>query len=475
MVDHTRPYPTLINGGYQFIPGGAGVGSKEINRFVSAYANASYIFKRRYSLNGSFRKDASNILGMSTNDRWNPLWSSGMGWELSREGFYRSSILPYLRLRVTYGYSGNVSTARTPLPISLASTNAITGLPRQQISGLNNPSLRWEQSRQINFGADFATRNSRVSGTLEYYLKKGTDLYGETPYDYTAWGREQYIVANVASMEGQGLDVTINTINIDRTFKWRTSLIYNYNTSKTTAYYSDASKDFFNTNDGAKIFPVVGMPLYSITAYNWGGLNAQGDPQGYLEGQLSTDYRAIYEEARDKGLGGQSIVFMGPSSPVHFGSLIHYLEWRGFNLSANLMYKAGYYFMKGSFSSLEFLGSGLGHGDYTRRWQQPGDERTTEVPAFVYTDYPQFSERDNFYLNSAPNVLKGDHIRLHYINLAYAFNLKAKNGSAPRIQVYANAANLGILWRANRYNLDPDAAGSYPAAKQYTLGVRADF
>ncbi|MFT4092703.1 MAG: SusC/RagA family TonB-linked outer membrane protein [Niabella sp.] len=474
-VDFTRAYPTIITGSYQYLPGGAGIGPKEFTRFASFYANGSYVYKRKYSLNGSLRKDASNLFGVSTNDKWNPLWSSGIGWNLSNEDFYHSTILPYLKLRVTYGYSGNVDARRTPLPISAASTNSITGFPTQRISGLNNPSLRWEKSRQVNLGLDFETKGKIISGTLEYYLKKGTDLYGETPYDYTAWGRDQYIIANVANMQGRGLDVTINTVNLNRALKWRTSIIYNYNSSKTTAYFSDDSNDFFDINDGSKIFPVVGKPLYSITAYKWGGLNASGDPQGYLEGQLSTDYSSIYQSANTEGLASGSIEFIGPATPVHFGSVINYLEWKGFSFSANLMFKAGYYFLKSSFTSLELITGGTGHGDYTLRWQQPGDELKTNVPAFVYTDYTQFQQRDNFYINAAPNVVKADHIRLHYINLAYDFELKT-NGSTPiKLRVYGNAANLGIIWRANRYGLDPDAAAGYPAAKQYTLGIRADF
>lgn len=472
-VNFNTIYPTYITGAYDYIPGAPGVNSWYVKRFVSMYANGSYTFLKRYTASGSFRKDASNVFGLKTNDKWNPLWSVGVGWVLSQENFYHSRAMPYIKIRLTYGYSGNLDTRKTPLPVSAALTNTITGFPVQRISSLNNPSLRWEKSRQVNLGVDFETASKIITGSIEYYQKKGTDLYGVTPYDYTTWGRGQFITKNVADMSGRGIDVSMNTLNIDRAVRWRTFFIYNYNTSKTTKYYSDASQDVYTaTGDGSMITPIVGKPLYAIAAYKWGGLNNQGDPRGYLDGVLSTDYNAINNAIAEKGLASGSIVYIGASEPVHFGSIINYLDWKGFSLSCNLMYKAGYYFKKNTFTSLELITRGIGHADYSIRWQQPGDEAVTGVPAFVYTDYPQFSERDVFYMNAEPNVVKGDHIRLHYINLAYQFRQKHKGGN---LEVYVNAANLGILWRANRFKLDPDALSDYPAPKQYTIGLRAHF
>ncbi|MGE9313202.1 SusC/RagA family TonB-linked outer membrane protein [Niabella sp. CJ426] len=473
-VNFNTPYPTYITGTYEYIPGAPGLSSWTLNRFVSAYSNAFYTYLKRYTVSGSFRKDASNVFGLKTNDKWNPLWSTGLGWVVSQEPFYKLGKIPYLKMRLSYGYSGNLDTRKTPLPISAALTNGFTGLPVQRINDLNNPSLRWEKSRQINVGLDFEIKSKAIAATIEYYLKKGTDLYGVTPYDYTTYGATQFITKNVADMKGHGLDVSITTINVNRAMQWKTYFIYNYNTSKTTRYFSKTSQDFYNVaTDGSMITPIVGKPLYAIAAYRWGGLDDKGDPQGYLDGNLSTDYMAINNAITEKGMTSGSIRYYGPSAPVHFGSVINYLSWKAFSFSVNFMYKAGYYFKKNSFTSLELIKGGVGYGDYIARWQQPGDEQRTTVPAFVYTDYPQFSNRDIFYMNAEPNVVKGDHIRLHYANLAY--ELKLKRNKAQNIQLYLNAANLGILWRANKFRLDPDALNGYPLQKQYTVGVRANF
>lgn len=475
-VDFYNTYPTIISGSFRRIPGTPGITSTNTNRFVSVYANASYIYNKKYSVSGSFRKDASNVFGATTNDKWNPLWSAGAGWLISDEHFFRKSVFERLRLRISYGLSGNLDQTKTPLPVSSASTNSVTNFPVLRISSLNNPSLRWEKSRQINIGIDFTSANNIVTGSIEYYNKKGIDLYGATPYDYTAWGGGGGVITkNVANMKGNGIDITFTTTNIDRAVKWRTSVIYNYNTSKTTKYYTDASKDFYNINDGNLIVPVIGKPLYGIAAYNWGGLNENGDPQGYIDGILSTDYGAIRSKVVASGLESGSLSFIGPSAPTHFGSIINNLSWKGFSLSVNIMFEAGYFFRKTSFSSVDLITSGIGYGDYTDRWQKAGDELRTSVPKFVYNDYAQFFDRDDFYRSSAVNVLRGDNVRLHYIDLSYSFKHRGLSKNLTEITLYSNASNLGILWRANKQKVDPNYPGTYPPPKQYTVGLRFSF
>jgi len=99
------------------------------------------------------------------------------------------------------------------------------------------------------------------------------------------------------------------------------------------------------------------------------------------------------------------------------------------------------------------------------RWQQPGDEGKTNVPSFIY---PVNYSRDNFYAVSEINVLKGDHVRLQYINLSYAI-YKKHTLPFEVLQLYFNAANLGVLWRANKYHIDPDNPTGYPVSKSFTL------
>lgn len=467
-------YPTIVPG-YPEIAGAAPSLNPTIdNRFVSFYGNGAYTYRNRYTAYGSFRKDASNTFGLSTNDKWNPLWSAGLKWDISTGDFFRSNIFTLLRLRTSYGYSGNVDVTKTPLPISgTGLRDATSGFPIMIVNNPANPLLRWEKIRQINFGIDFGLKEDAVSGSIDYYKKKGTDLYGPTLFDYTAFPNSGIVEKNVASMAGDGIDAVIRTLNFKRSLSWFTTLLFNYSLSKTKTYYmNEGTAAVSLLSGGSGITPVPGYPLYGIAAYRWGGLDNTGDPQGYLNGQKNKDYNAMLSDIYEKGLKSESVVFMGPATPKYFGSLINELGWKGFTFSANISYQFGYYFRKTPFTSDGLINRGVSPSDFERRWTKPGDEAHTNVPAFVYTNYPQFNSRDHFYAASQVNILKGDHIRLQYINAGYRFKNIPK---LENVQVNFNAANLGILYRANEENIDPDHPFSMPAPPAFSCSVKIVF
>jgi TonB-linked SusC/RagA family outer membrane protein len=470
-VDFVNAYPDFITGNYSVI-GGSPYFTNTIYRFVSFFGNAAYTFKNKYSLSASARKDGSNIFGANTNDKWKPLWSVGAGWKVSDEAFYRSALFPSFRIKASYGYSGNVDLTRTALPVAIYLTSpAPAYLPATRINSINNADLKWEQSRQINLGIEFSMKRNIISGSVDFYFKNGSDLYGETPYDYTTWGQNDEITKNVADMEGKGIDVNIRSINFDSRFKWTTNLLYNYNRSKTTAYFSESSKNGIALlGAGNSIIPVVGKPLYGIVAYKWGGLDNEGNPQGYVDGKLSTDYRAIGDQADEKGLDGGNIVFIGSGTPLSFGSLINTFTVKQFSLSINISYRFNYYFLKSALRYSGLVDGGVASSDYEKRWQKPGDELVTNVPSF---QYPVDSRRDNFYALSQINVLPADNIRLEYINFSYSPG--SKSNWFKNLQVYANAANLGLMWKKNKEGLDPDYPSTLRPVKTWALGVKATF
>lgn len=473
-VDFVNYYPDLITGYYNSI-GGSPYFFNTLYRFVSFYGNALYRFKGRYSLSASARKDGSNIFGANTNDKWKPLWSAGAGWKISDENFYSSALFPELQLKVSYGYSGNVDLSKTALPVGMYFTAPGPDYyPATRILTINNPDLKWEQSRQINIGVTFSTKKNIITGSIEYYLKNGSDLYGQTPYDYTTWGTTQNIVKNVAAMKGRGVDVTIHSMDLNRRIKWSTDWLFNYNRSKTTAYYSDASKNGASLLGGGNtIVPVIGKPLYGIVAYKWGGLDGEGNPQGYLDGKLSTDYRAIANEANTKGLSGSNLIYIGSGTPLFFGSLINRFTWKQLSVSINISYRLNYYFQKPALRYTGLVGGGIVSSDYEKRWKQPGDEQTTNIPSF---QYPVNNSRDDFYSLSEVNVLRADNIKLEYIHLSYRINnSKSKNKTLSNLEIYANATNIGIIWEKNKEGLDSDYPNSLPPNHSLAFGLKCNF
>ncbi|HSC36623.1 MAG TPA: hypothetical protein VLD19_02080, partial [Chitinophagaceae bacterium] len=162
--------------------------SGTLNRYVSYFAKLGYIYKNRYSFSASGRVDESNFFGVKANRRWVPLWSAGLGWELSNEAFYGIAWLPYLKIRATYGYNGNTNnnaTAFATIRYVSPGASSLVAAPYAQIVSPPNPALRWEKIRIATIGADFENRRGSFGGSLEYYRKTGLDLISQVTVDPT--------------------------------------------------------------------------------------------------------------------------------------------------------------------------------------------------------------------------------------------------------------------------------------------------
>ncbi|MDP9078835.1 MAG: SusC/RagA family TonB-linked outer membrane protein [Bacteroidota bacterium] len=439
------------------------------DHYLSYYANAAYTYDRRFTLSGSARLDRSNLFGVNTNQKGVPLWSAGISWEPSRENFYHVTWLPYLKLRASFGYNGNLNKNLSAYTTAgyFDGSDTQTRLPYAQVINPPNPELRWERIRHINLGLDFGTRDQRISGTLEFYFKQGLDLIGNTSFP-PASGVTVF-TGNTADTRGHGFDLNIETRNLAGVFKWNSVLLASYVTDKVTKYdqASNVSAYLSYANYGG--YPLLGHPLYAVYSYRSAGLDPQtGDPRGYLNGVPSSDYTALAAAATP-----QNLVYNGSSRPLLFGAVRNTFGYRSWSLSVNINYKLDYYFRRPSVSYGTDQGLSQQSGDYALRWQKPGDERHTVVPSLPAATNIQ---RDNFYTYSSALVEKGDNIRLQDINLAYTFakgTLAVMPGSS--LQLYVYAANLGILWRANKTHTDPDFPNTPPAPRTIAGGLRFTY
>lgn len=471
-VDYKTRYTDFVSGSLTFLPDFPS-SSERLYNFVSYYANGAYTYKNKYTLSGSIRKDQSNLFGVKTNEKGVPLWSAGAGWNVSDESFYKVSFLPYLKLRASYGVNGNLSpgTAAVTTLISMGSA-FYTGLPQSMVENYANPELRWEQVKIFNIGVDFELINNLLSGSIEYYSKKGVDLFGPADMDYTTTGQGT-VTKNVADMKGRGVDIALNSRILDRDFKWSQNFNFNYNTNKVTNYYMRTLGGNAYVTNGASISPMVGQPLYSLVSHRWAGLDPlTGDPQGYLNGQVSKNYTELL------GVNNpiENMVFSGSATPTVFGNFTNTVSWKDLSLSINVTYKMGHYFRRASINYADLLdatSARVGHSDYALRWQKQGDEQNTNVPSMIYAAN---ANRTSFYNSSEVLVTKADHIRLQFINLAYSLR-KSQIAKLPfqKLQLYANASNLGLLWKANKYDIDPEYNNNLNPKASFAFGLRADF
>lgn len=441
------------------------------DRFLSYYANTAYTFSSRYTLSASARKDQSNLFGVRANQRGVPLWSAGIAWNLSEEPFYKFEKLPYLKLRTTYGYNGNINKNVTAYTTAaMVGFNNLTGLPYATVINPPNPELQWERVKVLNLGLDFETANNVLTGTLEFYSKWGLDLIGTIPYPPST-GITTF-TGNTANTKGHGWDLILNSSNLNRAFKWNTNFLFSYLHEIVSRYkVKSAASAYLTGASGVSIvsvYPLEGKPLYALYSYPWAGLDPEtGNPQAYLDGQPSSDYAAIISNATP-----ENIVFHGPARPKYFGAVRNTFSWKNISLSFNIAYRMGYFFRRNSVRYNHVWSGQLAHGDYALRWQNPGDESHTIVPSMP--NAPNAS-RDNVFIYSSALVEKGDHIRLQDVSINYTLN-KSNLGNLPvnRVQLYTYLNNLGIIWKATKTHLDPDFPKLKPV-RSIALGLKIDF
>lgn len=452
-----------------------------IDRYKSYYANGSYTFNDRYVVSASGRLDNTNFFGMKANQRIQPLWSAGFKWNVSREEFFRSDLFDQLSLKATYGYNGNIGKDLTAYTTVRFGSDAVTKATLAQVVNPPNPDLRWEKIRMTNIGASFALKKNVLNGSVEYFVKKGTDLIGDVSMDPTT-GITSFR-GNLADIKGNGVDVQLTgKIFNSKQFGWNSTLLFSYAIDKVSSYLrtweAGALAVGGTGNDVKNLAPYNGRPVLSIYSFAWGGLDpTTGEPLGVVNGETSKNYTEINSKTT-----AADLIYNGPVNPPVVGAFRNDFFYKNLSVSVNITYKMGHSFRRTSVDYGNMIAYWGVAADLGQRWQKPGDEAFTSVPAIPSGTVPQSNGAwSTFYSNSAVLVEKADHIRLQDVVIGYDIDKETfVRLPVKKIHIYCNVNNIGILWRANKYGIDPDAlpnlyANFLPTPRSLTLGAKFDF
>lgn len=466
-VDYITQFRLYQNqGNLQTIPY-QGNHSGLVDRYVSYFANAAYTYRNKYTFSASGRRDMSNLFGVETNQRGVPLWSAGLGWTISEEEFYQGKSLPYLKLRASYGYNGNIDKSTTAFTTLLYQNvhPYITGLRNAFITNPPNPNLRWEKIRIFNLGLDFESRNGRLGGSLEFYSKRGQDLIGETEVPDS---NGIYVVrGNFSETLTNGFDLVLNTVNVVKPIRWSTQFLLSGVRDEVLSFLGTRTVSQY-LGGASNVVPQEGRPLFSVYSYPWGGLAPDtGNPRGFLNGELSENYSQIIGTQTP-----ETLRFHGSARPTVFGSIRNDFQWKGWSLSVNTSFRLGYYYRRRSVDYAALSRGEITHADYSNRWRAPGDELITRIPSQPTT---LNTLRQSFYQSSSVLVERGDHLRLQDIRLGYTWD-KLNSPGLPfqRLEVFTYLNNVGILWKATEDPLDPDFPMMRPL-RSAAFGLRMNF
>lgn len=446
-----------------------GSSSESASAFLSYFSRVNYKFDNKYLLSLSGRIDGSSVFG---NDRRYGFFPSvSAGWILTEEDFLRNSnTLSFLKLRGSWGLTGNADGFGNFASRGLWGGIAYNGTGGLASTQLANPDLRWEKSNQVDIGLDFGLLQNRISGEIDYYVRNTNDLIYNVPVPGNTGFSSKTV--NVGSMENKGFEFVLNTDNIvQKDFRWSTSL--NLSTNRNRITKLDGEQKLLPGNDGRFMNSlIVGEAIGVFYGPKFAGADpANGDALYYKQDGKST--------TNDYNEAGNFLV--GNPNPKFIGGVTNTFSYKGIEISFLFQGVFGNQIMNGAggFMSASFDWFDNQTRDQLNRWQKPGD--ITNVPQLRLAGGNGISASSRYIEN-------GDYVRLKNLTVAYNLNsalLKRLKLNSARL--YLTGVNLLTFTKYSGW--DPEVNTDYragnrnqgsdfyaaPQVKNISLGLNVGF
>ncbi len=409
--------------------------------FLSYFAKANYKFNDRYLVGASFRVDGSSRFGKD--NRFGAFPAVSAGWILSEESFLKnSSALSFLKLRASYGKTGNAEIGNFSSR-SLYAAAAYADISGMVASQIGIPTLSWEKTNQFDIGIDFGFLNNRISGEIDYFDKDTRALLFDVPTP--AINGFSNITRNIGSMRNRGWEVVLNGNILTGAFRWNASVNVSTYVNKITSLLAPVPPQSRTVGRLA-----VGQPFGQFYGLKYAGVDAANGDALYFKNDGTT--------TNDDGDADDMII--GNPNPDFYGGINNRFSYKGFDLDIQCQFVKGVdvFNVAGLFQSV--------NGDYfdnqtvdqMNYWKKPGD--ITMVPQ------PRLDE-GNGTVKSSRWVQDGSYFRVKSVNLGYNIPRKVLGRfGIENARVYAAALNLFTFTKYTGY--DPEVNASY--VNSVTLG-----
>jgi TonB-linked SusC/RagA family outer membrane protein len=407
--------------------------------------HAQYDYASKYFGSFSFRRDGSSRF--AKHHRWGNFWSVGGAWIMSKENWFpKNTFMNMIKLKASYGEQGNdgIGDFRYTNFYTITSVNGKGAL---NFSQKGNEDITWETNGSFNAGVEFELFNHRITGSLEYYSRKTTDmlLFFTTPISLGYSGYYD----NVGDMVNRGVEFTlsgdiIRTKNINWNVNFNISSNHNevtYLPDENKTYNVEGHAGYVNLSDYRYVGE--GLPLNTWYMPKYAGPDSQGRSSWYVtkeDGTIGTT--TSHSEA--------SYYLCGDANPKAFGGFGTTLTAYGFDLSASFIYSLGgkaydtgyARLMASPFAAAERRNL---HKDLWNAWSE--DNTNSDIPRFQYGDTQNAYNSDRFLVSASSLTFK---------NLSLGYTLPqawVSKLSLTSVRVYCMCDNL-YYWTA-RKGLDP--------------------
>lgn len=449
---------------------------------MGLYLTSSYTFDSRYVVNASVRNDRSNRFGQFTGEKFNPVWAGGLKWNVANEKWFnRSYWLSDLSISGTFGYQRNIAAnvspdliIKTPTGATASATDTFTGESLLTISSLPYGDLRWEQNASMNLGLNFSLFSNKVTGSFEYYNKRGRELITSlsVPLEY---GVASTLV-NGGAINNKGYEVAASFVPVrTKNFSWNVTL----NTSKNMNSVVKVSPQLVSWRTAVTgTLTALDRPVSGFYAFKYTGIDPSNgyptfdlslkpnadpqDPTSYMEyvGKLDPDFTSgLGMNFRYKMLTLSSSFYLQVGgkkflSPLY--TLVNNLPTEYQNLSRQLLDRWSTSNPNGSVPRLP--DSSVPTVSLPGRTPSSGGTAPTPFEMYNY---------------STARVVSATALRCNNINLSYTLpasvvqRLKTKN-----INVGAGISNVFAINSKDFNGLDAEVAtGQQPRTRTFTFNL----
>lgn len=496
--------------------------SRGQDRTVSFLGSLRYGYKDRYVVNFNIRADGADAIGDA--NRFTPLWSVGLRYNLHREKFFQNNVVTELSLRGSYGFTGNIDRTAYPFATMSLGSEMYEGNRFADEFTYPNPSVGWEKKLDRNLGLDIAFFKGRVNFTMDYYNNRTEDILENLSIPIST-GRGN-VRANGGTVKNIGLEFYLNVRWVNRpdiTFSTSANISRNKNVIVRSEHDYSSYAEVLNKGELIKggVVNVIGKETGAIFGWKSAGVDPlSGNPRYYLTEQGKRAYAQFLDKwdnlsvleqllnernglissltsipdyvVYDRGASyapeyfNQSMQYLGRSNPKYVGGFNTYFRFKNIEFSTQWSYKVGHIIPV--FNDLQNAPNNWGNADevavgyssdlsvsgtnrerkYLSFWKTPGDK----------TDVARFVTGNDYWAGvcTSDKYEKGNYLRLSNLSLSYRLPSEvAQRFGMKNMSLSFNAYNLLTFTKYSGLDVGTNGAFSYPVSREYNIKLSVGF